>query len=148
MPDNRFLPAFHFTVQCSGLKGNTETDTGFESVTGLKITAAGNDGTAPVTEDKKLPALFNPIVLKRAVSRQHKSPLRQWVLKSLNGSKTTPLPEILVQVLDEEHRPAITFRLTQVTAAGWQLGELNAQQNGLLMEEITLHYRSVELLTD
>jgi phage tail-like protein len=141
MPDNRFLPAFHFTVQCSGLKDNTAADTGFESVTGLQITAP-----APGTDaDKKLPAQYSPVVLKRAVSQQP-SPLRQWVLDSLNGSKTTPLPEVLVQVLDETHQPAITIRLINVTAAGWQLCPLTTQQSELLMEEITLQYSAVEWL--
>lgn len=141
MPDNRFLPAFHFTVQCSGLKGNADADTGFESVTGLKISA----GDTTAADDKKIPALFNPVVLKRAVSRQP-SPLRQWVLKSLNRGKTTPLPEVLIQVLDETHQPALSFRLLHVTAAGWQLGPLHTQQSELLTEEITLQYRVVELV--
>lgn len=138
MPDYRFIPAFHFTVQCSGLKGDAAADTGFESVTGLQITAAAD-------ADKKLPAQCNPVVLKRAVSRLP-SPLRQWVLKNLNGSKTTPLPEVLIQVLDEMHQPAITIRLLQVTAAGWQLCPLSTQQSELLMEEITLQYSAVEWL--
>lgn len=146
MSDQRFLPAFHFKVQCNGLKGNAAADADFESVTGLKLSVVNTDSA--VTDDKKLPVLFNPVVLKRAINQKFTSPLRQWVLKSLNGSKTTPLPEVLIQVLNEEHQPAITFRLVTVTAAGWQLGELNAQQSELLMEEITLQYRSIEVLKD
>ena len=144
MSDNRFLPAFHFTVQFTGLANNAATDGGFESVTGLGVTAI-NPGTA-AAGDKKLAAQFNPIVLKRAISQQQPSTLRQWVLHNLNGQATAPLPEVLIQVLNEVHQPAITFRLTHVTAAGWQLGPLTTQQSELLMEEIVLQYRSIEIV--
>jgi hypothetical protein len=56
------------------------------------------------------------------------------------------LPEVLIEVLDEEHKPGLIVRLTKVTAAGWELGELNAGRSELLMEEITLHYKSIELV--
>ena len=36
-----------------------------------------------------------------------------------------------MQVLDETHQPAVTIRLKQVTAEGWQLAPLQAQQNGI-----------------
>lgn len=146
MSDNRFLPAFHFRIQFNGLKTTTEADTYFQSVNGLKAMVVSTDNAAAVADNKNPPVLFNPIILKRAISQKNKSLLRQWVLKSLNGSKYAPLPDMLIQVLNEEHQPAITFRLTHVTAAGWQLGELNAQQSELLMEEFTLLYRSIEQL--
>ncbi|MFN8250877.1 MAG: phage tail protein [Ferruginibacter sp.] len=136
MPDNSFLPAFHFNVQFSGLKGDRTADSAFESVCGLQVTATtGND--------KKQSSIFNPVILKRAVRQQH-SPLREWVLLCLNGNGGKPLPEMLMQVLDETHQPAVTIRLKQVTAEGWQLAPLQAQQNELLMEEITLCYRSLD----
>jgi phage tail-like protein len=146
MSDNRFLPAFHFRIQFNGLKNDAEADTHFQSVSGLKVMVASTDNSAAVKGNKKLPVLNNPVVLKRAISQQPISPLREWVLENLKGSTSTPLSEVLIQVLDEEHQPAITFRLTHVTAAGWQLGELNAQQSELLMEEFALQYRSVEQL--
>jgi phage tail-like protein len=144
MSDNHFVPAFHFRVLFTGLSENAAADAGFQSITGLKI-ITDNSGTAPAG-DKKLPVQFNPIVLKRAISQQQPSPLRQWVLQSLNGRATPALPEIQVQVLNDQHHPAIALRLTHVTAAGWQLGPLDTLQSELLMEEITLQYRSIEWL--
>jgi phage tail-like protein len=148
MIDNLFLPAFHFRIQFSGLKpdADAETDTHFQSVSGLKAMVVNSGNTTSVPGNKILPVLFNPVVLKRAISRQCISPLREWILENLNGSKSTPLPEVLIQVLNEEHQPVIIFRLIHVTAAGWQLGELNAKQSELLMEEISLQYHSIELL--
>jgi len=146
MSDNRFLTAFHFRIQFNGLKNDAEADTHFQSVSGLKAMVAGTDNATAFVDNISPPVLFNSIILKRAISEKNRSPLRQWVLKSLNGSKSTPLSEVLIQVLNEEHQPAITFRLTHVTAAGWQLGELNAQQSELLMEEFALQYQSIEQL--
>lgn len=143
MPDNPLLPAFHFTIQYSGLKGNKSADTAFESVTSLQLTAGNAEGI--MAADKKPGTVFNPVVLKRAVSQQP-SPLRQWVLQSLNGSKTKPLTEVLIHVLDETHQPVISIRLIEVTPAGWQLGPLHAQQSELLTEEISLQYQAVEWL--
>jgi len=47
--------------------------------------------------------------------------------------------------LNEEHEPGLAIRLMNVTAAGWQLSELDALNSKLLMEEISLHYTSIDV---
>jgi phage tail-like protein len=148
MKDNHPLPAFHFRVVFKGLKGAGDTDSRFQSISGLKALAVMADTvSSDLHESKKNNTIFNPLVLRRAVSTANNSALSKWLLKSLNKSSSDPLPEVLIEVLNETHKVTLVFRLTHVTAAGWELGELNAQKSELLMEEITLHYTSIELLS-
>ena len=143
MSENYLLAAFHFRVLFKGLEAAGETDSRFQSVSGIKATTEN-----PVTagDENKSTTRFNPIVLRRAVERSNKSALRQWVLQNLNKSLHNEIPEVLIEVLNEEHKPEIIVRLKKVTAAGWQLGELNAANSELLMEEISLNYQSIEMI--
>jgi phage tail-like protein len=147
MSENYLLAAFHFRVLFKGLETAVETDSRFQSVTGLKATieTPGNP-VATADEKKSTVTRFNPVVLRRAVERSNNSVLRRWVLENLNRSSHNEIPEVLIEVLNEEHKPEIIVRLKKVTAAGWQLGELNAANSELLMEEITLNYRSIEMV--
>lgn len=151
MNENHPLTAFHFRVLFKGLESSGETDSRFQSVSGLKVTTEipGNTeapGFNPGNEKKSTATRYNPVILRRAVERSANSPLRQWVLKNLNKSSQQELPEILIEVLNEEHKPAIIVRLKKITAGGWQLGELNAAASELLTEEITLYYKSIEVM--
>lgn len=146
MNEDHKLSAFHFKVLFKGLDTN-EADSGFQSVSGLKAAIIRQEDS--VRDQNKNPVtLFNPLVLRRAITGNNNSPLRQWILRCLNASSPEPLPEVLIEVLNDKHSPEMIIRLTNVTAAAWELGELHAQKNELLMEEITLHYQSVEMIFD
>jgi phage tail-like protein len=138
MNEHDLLAAFHFRVLFRGLEAEGETDFRFQSVAGIKAIAS-----TPGDEKNSANTQFGPVILRRAVERSTDSPLRQWILQNLNRSSQHELPEVLIEVLDEEHRPGIIISLKNVTAAGWQLVELNADKSELLMEEISLHYKSI-----
>jgi phage tail-like protein len=144
MNENHSLPAFHFRILFKGLDDLSEADSRFQSVSGLKVAAAIPENVDGAIN--KSASFLSPLVLKRAVENTSNSQLRRWVLDCLNKSSREPLPEVLIEVLDEEHKPGFIVRLTKVTAAGWELGELNALKSELLMEEITLQYQSIEVI--
>jgi phage tail-like protein len=139
------MPAFHFRVIFRGLDNTGDDDSGFQSISGLKISTIIPAAFELGGEAIKETTLFNPVVLKRAVRSSQRSPLREWVLRCLNHSSKEPLPEILIEILNEEHEPGLTIRLIDVTAASWQLSELDALNSNLLMEEIGLHYTSIDV---
>lgn len=137
------LPAFHFRVLFSGLNDLTEQDSNFESVTGIQATATENS-RLPQDEKKTITA-FQPVVLKRAVTVPGKSGLRQWALKCLNKQAQESLHEARIEVLNEVQLPVLVVVLKDVYVISWGLGELHAQNSNLLMEEISLGYRSVDV---
>jgi len=144
MDRDHTMPAFHFRILFKGLNNTGDDDSGFQSISGLKISTI-----IPVAFELgdaiKETTLFNPVVLRRAIRSTQRSPLREWVLRCLNHSSKEPLPEVLIEILNEEHEPGLAIRLIDVTAAGWQLSELDALSSKLLMEEISLHYTSIEV---
>jgi phage tail-like protein len=145
MDRDHIMPAFHFRILFKGLNNTGGDDSGFQSISGLKISTITRAAIELAGETTKETTLFNPVVLKRAVRSTQRSPLREWVLRCLNHSSKEPLPEILIEVLNEEHEPGLAIRLIDVTAAGWQLSELDALNSQLLTEEISLHYSSIDI---
>ena len=145
MDRDHILPAFHFRILFKGLNKTGDDDSGFQSISGLRISTVIPVAFDLAGEAIKETTLFNPVVLRRAISSTQRSPLREWVLRCLNHSSKEPLPEVLIEILNEEHEPGLIIRLTDVTAAGWQLSELDALNSKLLMEEISLHYTSIDV---
>jgi phage tail-like protein len=140
---NYMVPAFHFRVLFSGLQDITEQDSSFESVTG--IGAAVMDDIQISSHEKNNPVAFQPVVLRRAIAVPGRSGLRTWVLKCLNQHVHEPLQQVKIEVLNEEQAPALVVVLKDVYVKTWALGELHAQNSNLLMEEISLGYRSIEV---
>lgn len=138
------VPAFHFLVTFTGLNGNPGQDSSFESIAGIQ--AMVQDYTTNLRNDEKTPvAVFLPVVLRRAVSQAQQSPLRQWVLRCLNEKRHEHLPEVKIEILNEEHLPVMVIVLKNISVKSWSLGELHAQKSNLLMEEIGLGYQCVEI---
>ncbi len=141
MPSNTTLPAFHFMVSFEGLPADNGSDNQFFSVSGLSAGITNADmRDLPIATTKKT----RTVSLQRAVRSGKNSPLRKWLLRSLDKEGMI-VKEMLVTVLDEEHQPAMVFSLGNVRAAGWELGELNAGKSELLLETILLHYDSLKL---
>jgi phage tail-like protein len=147
MNENYPIPAFHFRLSFKGLKGKNDLDHEFQSVSGIKATLDyENNFPGKKDEKNKVKTIFNPVVLKRGIVDPKRSALLQWILKCLNGSVYDPLPEVVIEVLNEKHKPQMTIKLKKVSIKSWAAGELNAEKSELLIEEITLDYQSIELI--
>lgn len=145
MHENNLLPAFHFNIHFKELPDDLGIDDRFMSISGLKAMVVLPDDDNNEA-GKKIRTAFGPLVLKRAISVNRQSPLRKWVLDSLATSGSAILPEVLIEVLNEEHTPEMVFKVEQVSAIGWELGELHAGKSELLMESISLQYLSLVLV--
>jgi len=145
MNNDYIIPAFHFRVLFRALKNATGADTSFESVSGIQGALHHETADAGNRNEKNSTVVFQPVVLRRPVVLPHHSGLLQWIINCLNKPVYDPLPEVLVEVLNEEHQPVITISLKEVSVRSWSLGELHAQKSGLLMEEILLDYKAIEI---
>ncbi len=145
MDRDRIMPAFHFRILFKGLNNAGDDESGFQTISGLKISTVTPAAFETAGQAIKETTLFNPVVLRRAIRSTQRSPLREWVLRCLNHLSKEPLPEILIEILNEEHEPGLAIRLIDVTAAGWQLSELDALNSKVLMEEISLQYTSIDV---
>jgi len=143
--ESHIVPAFHFRVLFAGLSDLTEQDSSFESVSGIHGTLVDNNTVPPHQPGKNGTTVFQPVVLRRAVSMPGRSALREWALNCLNGNAHDPLREVKIEVLNEEHLPLLVITLKNVYVKTWALGELHAQKSNLLMEEISLGYHTIEI---
>ncbi|MEO5685244.1 MAG: phage tail protein [Chitinophagaceae bacterium] len=141
MNNNKIVSSFHFRVLFKGLKEITDIDSRFQSVSGIQgaLQQETDKGKSLVT------TVFQPVILRRGMLLPKESVLLQWILKGLNNAVLNPLPEVLIEVLDENHQPAISIVLKSVSVRSWTMGELNAEKSGLLMEEIQLDYKAIEM---
>lgn len=142
--DHDIIPSFHFRVLFTGLKGVTDLDTRFESVSGIQGSRADEiAGAGKKKEKDSSTTSFQPLVLKRAALAPQASVLLQWVLQCLNTRSYPALPSVQVQVLNELQQPQLTINFTEVRLKTWVLGGLDARVSGLLMEEFYLDYQSI-----
>lgn len=145
------IQAFNFIVRFTGLTSTASsssevTDSSFHSINGIKATINNQEKSfANIREAGNAKAIFEPVVLKRAVPLPLQSPLLQWILKSINEPGFKVLPEVLIEVLNESYEPAIVIKLRNVSLFSWCLGELNAEKSELLVEEIALAYTSLSI---
>jgi phage tail-like protein len=147
MNSDYMVPAFHFRVLFTGLEGLTEADTRFESVSGIQASLQHElvDTTGNVHQQDTVTAVFQPVILRRAFVVSKNQVLLHWITGCLNKRAYHPLPEVRIEVLNDEHEPALTIVLKDVSLNNWSLGELHAQKSGLLMEEIWLSYKAISI---
>jgi phage tail-like protein len=146
--ENDIIPSFHFRVLFMGLKGVTDLDTRFESVSGIQGSRAVEITDAGKRKEKDSSTTsFQPLVLKRAALGPQASVLLRWVLQCLNMHSYPALPTVQVQVLNELQQPLLIINLTEVTLKTWVLGGLDARVSGILMEEFQLDYKAIEIKT-
>ena len=143
MKERTALTAFHFRVSYEALAGDNGSDSQFISVSGLKALLV--PPSAETTNKEKPVVQYNPVLLRRAVISGKTSPLRKWILKSLAKPGSLLLPSVQIEVLNEEHEPEMVFVLRDVSAAGWEMSELNAGKSELLTEDIYLQYKGLTI---
>jgi phage tail-like protein len=128
--------SFYFRIVFKGLDNPEQDDSGFQSVTGLAVAIPGeiqnSTGICPV-----------PLLLKRAVRKYSESPLTRWLFSHFNKKDTHPLPEALIELLDEKHQPYMSWTIYKILPKSWRLEELNAEKREVLIETIELTYEEV-----
>ena len=135
------LRNYNFAVQIDGMD-----ELHFSEVTGLSVEVQAiqyRSGTDLGTGAKVLPGRisYEPVTLERGLARD--LALWEW-LSTIEGGQTD-MRNVTISVLDEEHEPAIAFRLTSAWPSRLQLGRLDGLGNGVAIEKLTLTYERLSV---
>ncbi len=130
---------FHFKVEFVGL-GN-DNDTRFQSVSGLGVefdTESFKEGGENRYEHK-LPtrSKYPDLSLKRGMLVDSK--VWEWIRDALQGRDIKPL-DVNVSLLNEKHEPLRTWSVFRAWPRKWQVSDLNAQDNSIVVETLELSY--------
>ncbi|HAA14266.1 MAG TPA: glycerol acyltransferase [Cytophagales bacterium] len=136
---------FHFKVEVTGF--SDQVDIGFQEVTGLSVkmeTEDVNEGG----ENRfvhKLPTrmTYSELSLKRGMISASSS-LTDWVRKSITQFEDIEPKDILISLLDEEHQPLATWNIIRAIPTNWQISDLKAEDNAIMVESINLVYTYFE----
>ncbi len=142
------LVGFLFRVSFIDLDGG-KVDVSFQSVTGLEVqvdTESLREGGENRFEHT-LPARrkYGTLVLKRGLLTPNQSPLIQWCQDAFQKLHIRPLQTVIVELLDENHKPLLKWTLDWVWPKSWKIAEFNAERSEVLIETFDLNYNHFKL---
>lgn len=137
---------FHFKVEFVGI-GN-DNDIRFQSVSGLSIeydTESFKEGGENRFEHK-LPVRtkYADLSLKRGMLTDSK--VVEWCLKAFENREFQPV-QVNVLLLNENHQPIKRWEVIDAWPKKWSVSDLNAQENGLVIETLDLAYKYFNVKT-
>jgi phage tail-like protein len=136
----------YFRIVFRGLDDPGEDDTHFQSINGLHI-FLDNSAVDQTLQTANATVQYSPLILRRAAKSYHSSALNRWLFSWFNKREEKPLPEAVIELLDETHQPVMSWIVRNLVPRSWKLDELNAEKNEILMETIELDYKQL-LLAD
>jgi phage tail-like protein len=142
MPSYYPPPAFHFSVSFLLHKAG-DGDTRFQEVSGIG-TELGTEELVEGGENRfshQLPtgARHGNLVLKRGVLVR--SGIVSWIRDAVENLMFAPIT-VVVTLLNENHEPLAGWQFANAYPVKWQMGNLNATENGVLVETLELAYQS------
>ncbi len=141
MPALYPLPVFHFTVQWGG------TRLGFSEVTGLtqeKQVIEYRDGSFPEYASIKMPGIpkVANVTLKRGVVKGDNEFANWLATVKLN---TVERRDLVVSLLNEEHKPVMTWKVHNAFPVKVEGPQLKAGGNEVAIESIELAHEGLEV---
>jgi phage tail-like protein len=134
---------FHFSVNFNLVAGTT-IDVSFQSVTGLDATIdtevvreGGENRFEHVIPTRRK---FGPLILKRGILGPDTSDFTAWLKQTFDEEKYQPIPTVNIYLLDQYHKPLMTWTINNVWPRSWKVGELNAERGEVLLETLELNY--------
>jgi len=140
--------SFHFKVEFTGISAQA-TDTQFQSVSGLSVDIETEE-FAEGGENKfkhKFPVRtkFPNLVLKRGMVADSK--LIQWCRDAIESFQFKPI-DLTVKLLNEAHKPLVTWNVVHAYPVKWAVEDLNAEENKLSIETIELAYNYFTIIKE
>jgi phage tail-like protein len=148
MPENFYQTVnFHFKVEFS--LGKEDIDIRFQSVSGLDsvldtetVKEGGENRFEHVVPVRRK---YGPLVLKRGLIKPSDSGITAWLKKAFDDENVIALPTVVIKLLNEQHQPLMSWTINNVWPRSWKMGELNAEQGGVLIETLELNYNRLLL---
>lgn len=133
------LPVFHFQVDWQG------TQLAFSEVSGLDMEAQVieyRDGTSPEYSAQKMPGLekYTNITLKRGVFVGDNE-IADWF--STIRLHQVERRDVTISLLDEEHNPVVTWKVTNAWPTKVSGPTLNASANEVAIESMELAHEGI-----
>lgn len=144
------IVGFHFKVSFLNLPTTKEVDVSFQSVTGLDVQIE-KESLKEGGENRfehSLPGRrkYSTLTLKRGILKPKDSGLTTWCQDAFQNMKITPIGNVNVQLLDENHNGLMKWQLSHVWPVSWKVGELNAEKGEVLIETLELNYNYFKLI--
>lgn len=138
---------YHFRVE--SLDSDAEIQAQFQSVSGLSVQRE----TEEVVEGgenrfkHKLPGRtsVSNLVLKRGILTD--AGFVKWCRAAMEDFDISPI-NLTVSLLNDEHKPLITWNVFHAWPVKWGIGDFNAEASNIVIESIELTYQSFRLQTD
>ena len=136
------LPSFHFSV--SWEDGKTVA---FSEVSGLNVETEVieyRDGESNTFSTIKMPGMkkYSSITLKRGSLAGDNTLFDWWNTANLN---TIERKAVTISLLNEEHKPVITWKVKNAFPTKIDSGSLNAKNNEVLIETLELAHEGVDI---
>ena len=136
------LPKFHFLVQWGGSK------VGFTEVTGLDMQVEAieyREGSSKTYSKIKMPGLakFSNITLKRGTFADD-TDFYKWI-NTINMN-TVERRDIIIQLLNEQHEPVVTWRALKAFPLKVQASDLKADGNEVAIETIEIAHEGLSIV--
>jgi phage tail-like protein len=137
---------FHFKVEFVGI-GN-DNDIRFQAVSGLTIeydTESFKEGGENRFEHK-LPVRtkYADVSLKRGMLTDSK--VIEWCLKAFEN-REFQLATVNISLLNEKHEAIKRWEVIEAWPKKWRVSDLNAQENGIVVETLDLAYKYFKVKT-
>jgi phage tail-like protein len=135
------IPKFHFSVQWDGATISCQEVTGLKFTTDVIEYRYGDDKTFI---KKKIPGLkkFENITLKKGVFQNDLRFYDAW--KDVQANKERR-KEMIVQLLDEEHNPVMTWTVAKAFVLTLGSPDFNSTSNEIAIETIEIGHEGIEL---
>lgn len=138
---------FHFKVEFINV-GN-DNDVRFQSVGGLNMefdVENIKEGGQNLFEHK-LPARskFSDLTLKRGLLLD--SSLISWVKNALYDREFKPA-NLNISLLNNKHEPLVTWQVFNAWPRKWNISDLNATENGIMVETLEISYNYFKVKVD
>lgn len=135
------IPKFHFQVEWGGSK------IGFTEVSGLDVereVIEYRDGSSKEYSKLKMPGLtkFSNITLKRGSFKKDNDFYKWWVSNKL---ETVERRDITISLLNEEHKPVITWKVKNAWPSKIQPTDLKSDDNSIAIETMEIVHEGLTI---
>lgn len=138
--------SFHFKVEFDGIESQ-ETDIQFQSVSGLSVDIETEEfaegGENRFKHKFPVRTKFPNLILKRGMVTNSK--LIDWCRDAIESFQFKPI-NLTVKLLNEEHKPLVTWNVVHAYPVKWAVDDFNAEENKISIETIELAYNYFTLV--
>lgn len=135
------IPKFHFQVEWGGSK------IGFTEVTGLDVereVIEYREGSSKEYSKLKMPGLtkFSNITLKRGSFKKDNDFYNWWVSNKLESVERR---DMTISLLNEEHKPVITWKVKNAWPSKIQPTDLKSDDNSIAIETMEIVHEGLTI---